>query len=162
MIVLSIVAILASLATPNIKTLAQSYKLRMASTDLVSYMNMAKVKATKQNYQWSIDFNPIGFAGYEVFYEDENGKEISVAKINFGACDSRARYTKCYDSDINFNSPSISETCDTPEFQFNPNGLTNIGCKFISNKEHTGYYRIELLAASGIIRTQKWNGTSWE
>jgi prepilin-type N-terminal cleavage/methylation domain-containing protein len=161
MIILSIIAIVASIATPNIKHLVHSYKLRMASTDLISYMNMAKIRATKQNDTWTINFAPFGFSGYEVFYTDENGKHV-VAKVNFNTCNSKSNYTKCYNNDINFNSPSLSETCDTTEFQFNPNGLTNIGCMLISNKEHTGYYRVGLLAASGIIRTQKWNGTSWE
>jgi Tfp pilus assembly protein FimT len=162
LIILSIIAILASLSTPNIKKLMHSYKLRMASTDLISYMNMAKIRATKQNHPWTINFSPVGFTGYEVFYTDENGKNVTIAKINLNTCNSRSNYTKCYGSDINFKSPSLSETCDTTKFRFSPNGLTNTGCIFISNKEHTGYYRVGLLAASGVIRTQKWNGTGWE
>ena len=161
-IVLSIISILASLSTPNIKNLIHSYKLKMASTDLISYINMAKTKSIKQTYPWRINFNPLGFVGYEVLYTDIKGNNITVAKVNFKECDNKSNYTKCYNSDINFQSPSLSETCDTTEFQFNPNGLTNVGCIFISNKEHTGYYRIRLLAASGVISTQKWNGTSWE
>jgi hypothetical protein len=125
-------------------------------------MNMAKVRATKENYIWTINFNPIGFVGYEVYFTDKLGNDISVAKINFNTCNSKSNYTKCYDRDIYFKSPSSSETCDTTEFRFNPNGMTNVGCIFLSNKEYTGYYRVELLAASGIIRTQKWNGNSWE
>ena len=162
LIVLSIITILASLATPNVKNLMQSYKLRMASTDLISYMNMAKIRSTKQSYPWVFNFNPAGFVGYEIFYTNSRGDNITVAKVNFNSCDGKSNYTTCYNSDINFQSPSLSETCDTSEFRFNPNGLTNVGCVFISNKAHTGYYRIELLAASGIIRTQKWNGKSWE
>ena len=136
----------------------------MASTDLISYMNMAKIKATKQNYTWTVDFAPAGFTGYEVFYTDDNGVKQNPpeVRVKFNACGKKAYYTKCYDNDINFIGPSFSGVCDATEFRFNPNGLTNVGCVFISNKEHTGYYRIELLAASGVIGIKKWDGDSWE
>ena len=163
-VVLAIIAILGSVATPTVKRMVDSYKLRMASTDLISYMNMAKTKATKQNYTWTIDFAPAGFNGYEVFYTDNNGikQNPPEARVNFSTCGKNATYSRCYDNDINFTSPSVSEICDTTEFRFTPNGLTNIGCIFLSNKDHTGYYRVELLAASGVIRIQQWNGSTWE
>ena len=162
MVVLAIVAILSSVATPMVKRMVDSYKLRMASTDLISYMNMAKTKATKQNYTWTIDFAPVGYNGYEVFYTDNLGIKRTEVRVNLSTCSKKSTYTKCYDNDINFSSPSVSEVCDATEFRFNPNGLTNVGCVFISNKKHTGYYRVELLAASGVVGIQKWNGSSWE
>ena len=61
--------------------MVHGYKLRMASTDLVSYMNMAKIKATKTGLVWKINLDPPGFTGYEVYYIDA-GKDISVAKVN--------------------------------------------------------------------------------
>ena len=162
LVVLAIIAILSSVASPTVKRMMDSYKLRMASTDLISYMNMAKTKATKQNYTWTIDFAPVGYNGYEVFYTDNLGVKHTEVKVNLSTCSKKATYTKCYDNDINFSSPSVSEICDATEFRFNPNGLTNVGCVFISNKEHTGHYRVGLRAASGVVRIQKWNGSDWE
>ena len=162
MIVTAIISVIAGVATPNIKNIMQAYKLRMASTDLVSYMNMAKTRSAKQNLQWNIDLNPSVFNGYEVYYNDAHNKKVVVASINFNACDNKSLYNKCYGGDILYRSPDQSSMCATKELKFFPNGLTNVCSIFLSNKRHNGYHRLDLLSASGIIRTQKWNGSSWE
>jgi Tfp pilus assembly protein FimT len=162
MIAIAIIAIISGIATPNIRDMIQAYRLRMASTDLVSYMNMAKTQSAKQNRQWNIDLNPTEFNGYNVYYIDTKDEKIVVASINFNACDNKSIYNRCYGGSIAYGSPDQSTMCATKELNFFPNGLTNVCSIFLSNKRHNGYYRLDLLSASGIIQTQKWSGSNWE
>jgi Tfp pilus assembly protein FimT len=161
MITVAVIAIITGIAAPNIKGIMQRYRLRTASTDLVSYVNMAKTRAAKHNRQWHIDLNPIGFNGYQVYYNNTGGVKVVVASINFDTCEDKSMYEKCYVSII-YKSPDDSSVCAEKEFVFSSNGLTNICAATIAIKQHDDYYRVGLLAASGLVRTQKWNGSGWE
>ena len=161
MVAIAVIAIIATIATPNIKGLIQGYKLKMAASDLISYVNMAKARAAKDNRQWNIDLSPIGFNGYQVYYNDENGNKVAVKSVNFDTCTDKLTFDKCY-GNIEYKSPDSTNICLENEFVFFPNGLTNICSATIALKQHENYYRVSLLAASGIIRTQKWDGSNWE
>lgn len=140
MVATAITAILASVATPNIIEIMNAYKLRMASSDLVSYVNMAKTRAAKSNRQWHIDLDPIGFNGYQIYYENTGGEKVIVASVNFGACKNDSTYAKCY-GNIEYKSPDSSSICAEKEFVFSPNGLTNICSATIATQKYDGYYR---------------------
>ena len=163
MIAVGIFAILATLATPNIKKQMQTYKLKVASTDLVSYIQRAKSQSAKDNVSLTINFEPDGYIGYEVV--DLNSDPINViTRVNFGTCDnSPDRFDRCYGADVAYKSPdSAEDSYDNAMITFRPNGLTTGGYICLTNKHSSRYYRISLLSASGIVRTERWNGYNWE
>jgi Tfp pilus assembly protein FimT len=160
MIVVGIFSILATLATPNIKKQMQAYKLKSASTDLVSYIQRAKSRSAKDNEQLTINFEPFGYIGYEI--KDSNDKILTA--VNFGKCDDfPQRFDRCYGADVEYKSPNSGEdSYDNVTITFRPNGLTTGGYICLANKDNSRYYRISLLSASGIVRTERWNKYSWE
>jgi Tfp pilus assembly protein FimT len=161
MIAVAIISIIAAVATPNIQGIMQGYKIKMAISDLVSYVNIAKTRAAKTNLQWHIDLDPSGFDGYQIYYNNTGGNKIVVASVNFDACNDKGKYDKCYGG-VEYKSSDSSSICAEKEFVFFPSGLTNICSVTLTHKQSDNYYRVGLLAASGIIRTQKWNGSDWE
>jgi prepilin-type N-terminal cleavage/methylation domain-containing protein len=160
-IAIGIFAILATLATPNIKKQMQTYKLKSASTDLVSFIQRAKSQSAKNNEQLTINFDPTGYTGYEI--KDSDNRVISA--VNFGQCDhSLQLFERCYGTDIEYKSPpeSDSNSYDNATITFKPNGLTTGGYICLTNKNKSRYYRVSLLSASGIVRTERWNKDRWE
>ena len=163
-IAVGIFAILATLATPNIKKQMQTYKLKSASTDLVSYIQRAKSQSAKNNVPLTINFDPDGYTGYEI--TDITSDPIRViTRVNFGTCDSSPQlFDRCYGADVEYKSPPGAEedSYDNVTITFRPNGLTTGGYICLTNKDNSRYYRISLLSASGIVRTERWNEYSWE
>jgi prepilin-type N-terminal cleavage/methylation domain-containing protein len=165
MIAVGIFAILAALATPNIKKQMQTYKLKSASTDLVSFIQKAKSQSAKDNVELTIDFNPDGYTGYEI--KDMTSDPIRViTRVNFGKCDNSSEklFSRCYGSDVSYKSPPGAEedSYDNVTITFKPNGLTTGGYVCLTNNDNSRYYRVSLLSASGIIRTERWNEDRWE
>ena len=58
LVVLVILAVVASLATPNVSRWIESYTVRKASRQLVSDLQLAKMKAISQGVQHRILFDP--------------------------------------------------------------------------------------------------------
>ena len=159
MIVTAVIAIISTVSTPNIKKMIYGYKLKIASTDLTSYIRRSKMGAAKDNSVWTINFDPIGFTGYQV--KDGSGRVI--ANINFDSCNNDANiYTRCYNGDILYQNPADSTIFDQAILRFQPTGLTDQGYAFLSNKLRTHYHRIGLESASGILSSKKWDGSRWE
>ena len=160
MIASAVVAILATLATPNLKMLMKGYKLRAASNDLVAFVQTAKIRAAKNNETWSINLNPSGYTGYEI--KDGLGNIISA--INFGICETDSSvFDRCYNGDVQYKHPQSGlDPYDTDILTFSSTGIASEGYVALSNKPDTRYYRIRVLSTSGIVRTERWDGIKWE
>ena len=153
MIAIAIIGILSAMAVPSFQKWSRSYNLSGAATDLYSHMQMAKVGAVKENRTWNIKFRPVGFLGYEV--HNNAGKLVKTV-------DFLARYN----GDILFADPTESKKYDTPlndsRLNFNPNGLSDQGYYYISNKSRSKYYRVGMPSIAGSIRIEQWNGATWK
>jgi prepilin-type N-terminal cleavage/methylation domain-containing protein len=159
MIAIVIFAIMATLATPNIKKQMHTYKLKLASTDLVSYIQRSRSQSAKDNISLTINFEPSGYTGYEI--KDISSDPVRViTRVNFVKCDSSLDLIdRCYGADVAYKSPPASDedSYDNVTITFKPNGLTTGGYICLTNKENSRYYRVSLLSASGIVRTERWN-----
>ena len=164
MIAVTIFAIMAALATPNIKKQMQTYKLKSASADLVSFIQKTKSQSAKDNVELTINFNPDGYTGYEI--KDMTSDPIRViTRVNFGKCDNSSKlFSRCYGTDVSYKSPPGAEedSYDNVTITFKANGLTTGGYVCLTNKDNSRYYRVSLLSASGIVRTERWNEDKWE
>lgn len=145
-ITLAVVSILAGIATPGMNRWMSSYRLKSASTDLFSNMQMAKTGSVKENRAWRIEFTD---SGYQIL----NGLGNPVKSINFN---------QDYAGKIIYKNPTAGDSVDTDPLIFNPNGTTNVGWVYISNQEETSYYRVGLQFASGGIRVERWNGSKFK
>lgn len=159
-IAMSIAAIISAFATPNLKMLVKGYKLRSASNDLVAFIQITKIRAAKTNETWTINFNPTGYIGYEIL----DGLGRIVSSINFGICSGDSIvFERCYDGDIQYIHPeSGMHPYNNEIITFSPNGITSEGYISISDNYKVKYYRIRIVSASGIVRSDRWNGTEWK
>ena len=105
MVVVGIFAILATLATPNIKKQMKTYKLKAASTDLVSFIQKAKSQSAKDNVPLTINFIPDGYTGYEIKDMTSDPMRV-ITRVNFGKCDSSSQlFSRCYGADVAYKAP---------------------------------------------------------
>ena len=146
MMAIAIFSIIATVSAPSFQSWSRNYQLKSASNDLYSHMQMAKIGAVKENTPWTVNFNPSG-------YNIKNGSGTIVKTVDFG--------TK-YNHGIQYKSPTSSVSFDSPTLTFNPNGTSDKGFAYISNKARSGYYQVGLSFGNGSIILQKWNGSQWK
>ena len=146
-ITLAVLSILAGIATPGMNRWMSSYRLKSASTDLFSNMQMAKTGSVKENRAWSMAFTG---SGYQIL----NGSDQVVRSIDFN---------QDYFGKIIYKNPEagLAIPLNNPLI-FNSNGTTNVGWVYISNQENTSYYRIGLQFVSGVVRAERWDGSDWK
>ena len=149
-IAMALISILAGIATPNISRWMTIYRLKGASTDIFSNMQMAKLGSVKDNKSWSINFTE---SGYQIL----NGDGVPVKDIDFN---------KEYSGNILYKNPTGGDTIGQNPLIFNPNGTTNNVAKegfiYITNQDNTDYYRVGPKYASGGIKVEKWDGAEWK
>ena len=81
-VILSIIAILAAFAVPNMSTWAANYRLNSAARDLVANLQHAKLEAVKRRTQCTITFNqPVGSYDYVVYVDTDNDLEYDAEPI---------------------------------------------------------------------------------
>ncbi len=159
LLVFALISLLAGLATPNISKFINSYNLRIAVSDLSSFLQKAKIVAAKNNTEVDINFNPVGFTGYKI--EDLNGN--TIVAVSFNDCEHPViTFDKCYAGNILYEHPVSGENAVPEQLMIKPNGLARHGWAYITNVKKSKYYRIGMISAAGIVGTQKWNGEEWE
>jgi type IV fimbrial biogenesis protein FimT len=81
-VILSIIAILAALAVPNMSTWAANYRLNSAARDLVANLQHAKLEAVKRHTQCTITFNqPVASYDYVVYVDTDSDLEYNAEQI---------------------------------------------------------------------------------
>ena len=149
MIALAIASIISVAAIPSLKRWSRNYNVQSAAMDLYAHMQIAKLGAVKENKSWTINFNPGGLLGYQV--RNNTGKIVKTVD-----------FSKKYSSEIQYTDPTATKTYDDSSITFNPNGLSETGYTYISNKSKSSYYRVGMLYATGSIKIEKWDGTQWK
>ena len=149
MIALEIAGLISVASIPSLKGWSRNYNVQSAAMDLHSHMQIAKLGAVKENKSWTINFNPDGLLGYQV--RNNTGKIVKIVDFN-----------KKYSGEIQYTDPTATKTYDDSSITFNPNGLSEAGYAYISNKSKSSYYRVGMLYAIGSIKIEKWDGTQWK
>jgi type IV fimbrial biogenesis protein FimT len=143
MITMAIIGAISAAAVPGLKRWSRNYNMRSAAMDLYAHMQIAKMGAVKENKVWTINFNPGGLVGYQV----RNSAGKAVKTVDFSTQ---------YNGEIQYGDPTGTKTYpDTSFIRFNPNGLSDTGHAYISNKSKSAYYRVGMLYATGSINIEK-------
>ena len=79
LIVIGFVAIIASIAVPNILSMRNNSQLRRATQDLYSSFQSAKIQAVRNNTFCTITFNT-GAGSYTVFIDDDQDLALDVGE----------------------------------------------------------------------------------
>ena len=149
MIALAIAGLISVASIPSLKKWSRNYNVQSAAMDLYSHIQIARLGSVKENKSWTINFNPDGLLGYQV--RNNTGKIVKTVD-----------FSKKYSGEIQYTDPTATKTYDDYSITFNPNGLSEIGYTYISNKSKSSYYRVGMLYAIGSIKIEKWDGTQWK
>ena len=141
LVVCSIIGILAAVAIPSFSVWLPNYRLKRASSDLYSNMQLARMVAIKQNQNCSITFS----LAPDQYTISLISKTVSLSN---------------YGSGIQFNSPT-GLTFQTSPLTFNSRGTGNSGYVYLTNSGNGAYYRVGPLA-SGVVNMHKWDGSNWQ
>ena len=144
LVVIAILGILAAASIPAFSVWLPNYRLKRASSDLYSNMQLARMVAIKQNQNCSINFS----TGPDQY-------TISTVSLSF----SKTVALSEYGSGIQFNGPT-GQTFATSTLTFNSRGTSNSGYVYLSNQGNGAYYRVGPLS-SGVVKMQKYDGSNW-
>ncbi|MFP3928878.1 MAG: prepilin-type N-terminal cleavage/methylation domain-containing protein [Desulfobacteraceae bacterium] len=142
MVIAAIVAVLALIAIPGFSMWLPGYKLKSAAQDLYSNIQATKLRAIKESTTSEINF-----------YTAPDRYEYSFSTS------SRTVPLEDYGYGVNFDGPS-GETFDAPDLSFDPRGFSTGGCAYLSNAEHSAFYRVRVLT-TGAVRLEKREGGEW-
>jgi prepilin-type N-terminal cleavage/methylation domain-containing protein len=168
LMVIAIVAILASVSASSFLNNIADYRLNAAARDLVSNMQWTKINAIKENKEWNIVFDVLN-ANYYIHTDDDKNKDwgqidkknkkkkINLieygSNVSFGHGDAVKPKGSLFDDNVTFCSNSESNVA-----VFNQKGGINTpsGYIYIENNEGSTY-AIGGLSATGIISVYKYN-----
>ena len=81
-VTLSVIAVIAAIAVPNMSGWAANYRLNSAARDLVANLRHAKLEAVKRRTQCTITFKqPLGNCDYAVYVDADNDLEYDSEEI---------------------------------------------------------------------------------
>lgn len=148
MAVVAIIGILVAVAIPGFSVWLPNYKLKGAVQDLYSNMQNAKMEAIKANGDYQIEFFP-GSGTYTMTSPGGNVQTVTLADYGYGVS-----YGDPEGGDeVSYSGDSVT---------FTSRGLTNnVGGWVRLTNDKNRYYQVGTLI-TGVIRLQRWNGSSWE
>lgn len=142
--VIAVMAILSIIAVPAFSRWMPQYRLKQASRDLYSAMQLMKMTAVKNNQTANIIFS------------------TSPHQYQFGISGVTKTVTlNDYGSGVKFQDYSHTATFGTSPLTFDGRGFPNSAfLAYLSNEGNTDYYCVSL-ATSGAISLLKHNGTAY-
>jgi prepilin-type N-terminal cleavage/methylation domain-containing protein len=163
-----ILGIMVSIAIPGFSRWMPSYRLKSATRDLYSNMQLAKMGAVRDNGEWAVFFNP-GGGSYQVINGGADGdystagdntteKTITLSDYESGVIYGHGTATTpigtTFGDEITFNANTVV---------FNSRGLINSitgGYVYLQNNRNKTYAVGAL--GTGVILMRTWTGTAWQ
>jgi type IV fimbrial biogenesis protein FimT len=143
LVVLAVIAVVSAIVTPNFISWRNNAKMRGAVDNLMGDLEMAKIRAVKENNFVAVMFNP---TGYRVF----------VDKANFWVQDTDERLVRVRQlpAGVTFDLGNPNWGFTNNRTRFNSRGRANIaGTAVIVNRE--GRQRDVIVSTLGRIRVQR-------
>jgi prepilin-type N-terminal cleavage/methylation domain-containing protein len=163
-----ILGIVSAIAIPGFARWYPGYRLKNASRDLYSNMQLAKMGAVRNNGEWAIFFNA-GGGSYQVISGGADGdystagdniieKTITLADyesgVSYGHGSATAPIGSAFGDEITFNANTVV---------FNPRSMINSitgGYVYLQNNKNNTYAVGAL--GTGVILMRSWTGTAWQ
>jgi Tfp pilus assembly protein FimT len=170
LVVISILAISASLAIPGFSRWLPNYRLKGAVRELYSNLHLAKSGAIRDRGEWAVKFNASGNSyqvvsgGPDRIYStaDDNVvlKTVSLADYGSGLSYGAGNATR----KVGQNEP-IGDSVSFPgdRVVFNSRGMTTgtLGGYAYLQNDRNACFAVGTWS-SGIVVLRKWNGSTWE
>ncbi len=165
MIVIAIIGILAMIAVPDFLGLTPRARLKSAARDIVSNMQLARVKAIRDGSPWAVQFDT-GDARYRVLSDkgaddtwnttdDDSYKTVNLSDykgVSFGSGHGPR--------------PGLSDPADGVSFGgnraiFNSDGTSSAGTVYVKNDDGDTF-AVGAASAAGRIKIWRNYGSGWE
>ncbi|RLB06738.1 MAG: prepilin-type cleavage/methylation domain-containing protein [Deltaproteobacteria bacterium] len=175
-IVMGIVAVIATFAYPNFKNWLPNYRLKAAARDLYSKMQLIRLKAVKENKSWAVVFDvnnnkyhlcsEAGADGlWSTLIDDKVVETVDLTTYKSGVSFGHGNATtNATTSGGIFPMDNVSFTngsSDPNVAVFTSKGLcVGSGYCYLSNSANTAY--AVGAQTSGVIVLKKWTGSKWE
>ena len=148
MVVAGIVGIMVAVAIPGFSVWLPNFKLRGAVQDLYSNMQNAKMEAIRANGEYKIEFSA-GSGTYTMTSPSGTVQTFNLAQYGYGI-----RYGDPGGGDpITYSGDSVT---------FTSRGMTNNIGGWVKIRNDKGQFFQVGSLQTGVIRLQRWNGSSWQ
>ena len=189
MVVVAIIGVMVMIAIPSIRAWIPRYQIRSAKRDIVSAMQLGRMRAigTGHNFYLDFDHDNDGSVAEEVFTcyldTDDDGadgelnngvgqNEYQQSQVTFPDTDGGVPVIRLpahvtYGADAGVPAIGGGAMGDGVDFSwedravFRPNGRVQIGTVYIHSDRNENY-AITVANILGRIIVRKWNGTSWQ
>ena len=169
MIVIAIIGILSMIAVPDFLGLTSRARLKSAARDIVSNMQLARVKAIRDGSPWAVQFDT-GDARYRVLSNkgaDGNwntGDDTVYKTVNLSDYSGVS-----YGSDHGPRATGLSDPADGVSFNshnsnraiFNSNGTSSAGIVYVKNGDGDTF-AVGAASAAGRVKAWRNYGSGWE
>lgn len=156
-VVIAIVGTLAAITIPNFIAYLPNARLKSASRDLYSHLQLARVGAIKGHKQWAIVFNA-GTPSYQVRSDYLGGNDRIEATVNLSS----------YGSGVTFGQGSATLTIDGSGFDdfvtypgnvaiLASRGTATVGYVYLTNAPNQSCYGVGT-GISGVVQLRRWSG----
>jgi len=161
-----ILGILTSIAIPGFARWLPSYRLKSATRDLYSNMQLAKMGAVRDNGEWAVFFNAGGYQvisggadrDYSTAGDNTTEKTITLSDyesgVSYGHGTATTPVGTTFGDEITFTANTVV---------FNSRGMINSitgGYVYLQNNRNNTYAVGAL--GTGVILMRTWTGTAWE
>jgi type IV fimbrial biogenesis protein FimT len=157
-IVIVIIAVLATIAIPGILHWLPNIRLKAAARDLYANMQEAKIQAIKRNQDWAIYFDT---ANNRYYICSDDGADDDWATLADNTIAKTVNLAD-YKSGVSYGSgaappPTGVVTYTNDVVVFNPRGTGNGGYVYLDHEKNRDCMRAGTLS-SGAIRIHRWRG----
>lgn len=177
-VTVTIVAILAAVATPSLREMIENNRLTALNNQLVSSLNYVRAEAVKRNYPVTMCVrNTDGSAcatsggfdnGWIVFVDCDADNAIDASGCNYGSGNTNAAEEILLDTTPDFTGITVTgSNTITPSIRYKPNGgIAGVSGSLVLNTDTQEYeqdlnasgvarYKIKIQSATGRIRSCK-------
>jgi prepilin-type N-terminal cleavage/methylation domain-containing protein len=159
LVTLVVLGIVVSITIPGFSRWLPDYQLKTAATELYSNLQLAKMRAVRDNIEWSVIF----LTSYYVFKKggvpQTDPPLVPWSKykggVGYGAGDATESIPP------SGSAPTDFITFPGDEIVFSPRGMADSqGYVYLQNDKNTTYAVGAL--TTGLILMRKWTGAAWE
>jgi type IV fimbrial biogenesis protein FimT len=157
MVAIAILAIMAVVSVPTIRSWIPNQRLRSAANELYTNLQWAKLNAIQKNETWTVSFDPDNLK-----YQILDGSDTSVRTVDLSS----------YGSSVDFGFGEATTeiggggTTDPVTYTghaaaFNSRGMSGeAGYVYLKNDQDRAYAVGNL--TSGFVMVRRWQGSAWD
>ena len=158
-VTLVVMGIVVSIAIPGFSRWLPDYQLKTAATELYSNLQLAKMRAVRDNTKWSVVFLTSCYVFKKGGVPQTEPPLVPLSNYKGGVGYGAGNATDSIPP--SGSAPTDFVTFPSDEIVFSPRGMADSeGYVYLQNNKNTTYAVGAL--TTGLILMRKWTGAAWE